>query len=156
MKKNISYVKTAESQAFHTNSFLSSRKPFHIYEKPSTYGSFSQEDCRSYKQSFMKQRMLMIWKNQRSLLKAAPMFPEPLESMIYTNIYQRIKPLLIGAYHEDFHRSDSEFTLESWLNSLQETAHQLKRTTDILYWQEIIEFVQSYADHSQSEDTYIP
>lgn len=147
MKKNISYVKTGGNQAFHEDQRTPRVTPFHIYERPAKlHGAEYDEECKSYIQSFMKQRMLMIWKSQRNLLQIAPMFPEPLESKIYKNVYERIKPLLVGAYHEDFHRSN-EFTFQSWLETLQNTAQLLQRSIDVLYWGEIVKFIQEYSDH---------
>ncbi|SHF16360.1 hypothetical protein SAMN05444392_1097 [Seinonella peptonophila] len=154
MKKIISYIKNGSNQAFsEQHRILPPTKlskhihPFHIFDKSySSYGKVNQETDHTYLQSFMKQRMLTIWKGQRQLLNVAPMFPEPLESIIYKNVYERIKPLLMGAYHEDFHQSEDEFSFESWLQSLQQTAYHLSRPTDAICWDEIALFMKKYAE----------
>lgn len=154
MKKNIYSFSGAESAISKSHSLSigiqrytrKSPRKSHISEDFSNFSvKLEKEDQLRYINSFLKKRMLNIWKGQRSLIHAAPMLPKLLEKTIYESVYQELKPLIVPCYEEDFHLPLISFTLIGWLQYSKLIAEILGKHGEAVYWDELIKFFQHCA-----------
>ncbi|MBA4493594.1 hypothetical protein ACFO25_04270 [Paenactinomyces guangxiensis] len=126
----------------HSYSSFHSEAPY-ISEELSKFGlKLGEKDRERYVNSFLKKKVLTIWKGQRPLIKAAPMLPKLLETTIYQNVYLELKPMISVSYHEDFDLPLMPFTLFGWLQYAKLAARTAGKQCDILYWDELVEFFQ--------------
>lgn len=98
-------------------------------------------------QSFLKKRLLQIWKKQRPLFIAAPKLPPEIELARLKTILEEITPVLLASYNEDFPHPLTPFTLFGWLQTMKLIAQVQEREMDSFLWEEIISFLnqcQSY------------
>jgi hypothetical protein len=95
----------------------------------------NREDQERYLNSFMKKKLLQIWKKQRPLFQAAPHLPELLQ----------LKRFLSASYKEDFPFPLVPFTLHSWLQYTRLTAQITGKHADALCWEEMGQFLRHTA-----------
>lgn len=97
---------------------------------------------KQYRVSLSKKRLLKTWEKNRKQVQIAPHLPEIIEHLIYKNVYEELSPQLADCYHEDYHLPYLEITLQSWIQQCKLSAQKLHRDWDVLYWEEISQFIQ--------------
>lgn len=131
------------------------RNTSYISEKPSNFCiKLEKEDRERYLNSFLKKKIMSIWKQQRPLVKAAPMLPELLETTIYRDVYQKLKPLISVSYAEDFDLPLMPFTLFGWLQYAKITAQIVGKHLDAAYWDELTDFIHQCSKKDLLDDLY--
>ncbi|MBA4544460.1 MULTISPECIES: hypothetical protein [Thermoactinomyces] len=162
MKKNIPYLLGAPHASvpkigIYTNDRPSTVKDDELYNKQAPFSfdnavvseeftyfsvNLQKADQERYLNSFLKKKLLHIWKKQRPLILAVPKLPESLESAIYANVFQKIEPNLLPAYREDFSFPVIPFTLFGWLQYMKLIAQITGKHRDACYWEELTQFLQ--------------
>jgi hypothetical protein len=157
MKKNIYSV--SEVSSYRTPFTFSSEKDFspspepeenkyrypplvpdslHICEESSFYVKLKKGDFERYQKSFLKKKIIHIWKRERSIIKIAAS-SALFELIIYT-VYQEMRPFLFAAYAEDFQLPLASFTFFSWLQYNQLVAQMIGKIEEAGDWEEIQQF----------------
>lgn len=95
-------------------------------------------DQERYLHSFLKKRILTTWKEQRTHVQITSRSPE---QRIYQDTYNRLKPLLLASYTEDFKLPYTEFTFRSWLQYAKLLAQVTGRYRDARHWEELSNFI---------------
>ncbi|TCS97031.1 hypothetical protein [Hazenella coriacea] len=114
--------------------------------------SLEKKDQERYLASFMKKRLLTIWKSKRALVKAAPNLPELIEQLIYRNVYTELQSCMITSYEEDFDAPLIPFTLFSWIQYSKMIAQTLNKHWDMVYWDEIMDYFQHFSQFQSLEE----
>jgi hypothetical protein len=114
-----------------------------ILEKRTSESSKQQEELLSkYKNSLNKKRLIRVWEKNRAQVNIAPMLPAIIEKVIYQNVYVDTIELICTCYYEDFDLPLTEITLYSWLKQLHAVAEKMDKEWDMVYWQEMIDFLK--------------
>lgn len=108
-----------------------------------TFSSMDPQVIESYKHSLSKRRLLKLWEQARKEVRIAPMLPEIIRGVVFENVYADLKQLIADCYYEDFQLPLMEITLQSWLHHLKNMADHLNKSWDSLYWEEIIQFLNT-------------
>ncbi|SEN71255.1 hypothetical protein [Lihuaxuella thermophila] len=131
------------------------RNTSHISEQPSNFSiKLDKEDRERYLNSFLKKKIISIWKQQRPLVKAAPTLPELLETTVYRDVCQKLKPLISMSYAEDFDLPLMPFTLLGWLQYSKITAQIVGKQMDAVYWDELTNFIHQCSKKELLHDLY--
>ncbi|MGA8942417.1 MAG: hypothetical protein WB502_06810 [Thermoactinomyces sp.] len=163
MKKNIYKVSRAPASMFPS---LSS--PIGIYAKPAVSGKQMNHDKKSpflfgnfvvseknanfsislkiadqqrYLNSFLKKKMLQLWKKHRANFSIADSSPKNTCDE-WKRIYDELKPVLVQSYEEDFSIPLIPFTLFGWLQYVKLVAQIAGKSKDAKLWDEITQFFQ--------------
>lgn len=114
--------------------------------------ALEKKDQERYLNSFIKKRLLTIWKSKRALIKAAPNLPELIEQLIYRKVYTELQSCMITSYEEDFDVPLVPFTLFSWIQYSKLIAQTLNKHWDIVYWDEITDYFQRFSRFQSLEE----
>lgn len=114
--------------------------------------ALEKKDQERYQKSFIKKRLLTIWKSKRALVKAAPNLPELIEQLIYRNVYTELQSCMITSYEEDFDAPLIPFTLFSWIHYSKLIAQTLNKHWDMVYWDEMTDYFQRFSRFQSLED----
>lgn len=98
-------------------------------------------DQEKYLHSFLKKRILATWKEQRANLQMTSLFHSSPEKELYQNTYNRLKPLLLASFTEDFKEPYTEFAFRSWLQYVKILAQITGRYRDARQWEELGNFM---------------
>jgi len=104
-------------------------------------------DQERYGKSFLKKRLLHIWKKQRTLVIAAPKLPTDMEQAILRAVCEEITPVLQASYREDFPYPLTPFTLFGWLQTMKLIAQIQELDMDVVFWEEMIAFFNRCENH---------
>ncbi|TCP62638.1 hypothetical protein [Baia soyae] len=125
-----------------------------VYEQKSNYQASSTESLgiKAYQHSLSKRRLLKFWAQQRKEVRIAPFLPEIIQEIVYKNVYDDMKQMLANCYYEDFQLPLMKITLQSWLLHQKNISMELDRNGDILYWEEIIQFLHTCSKRQLLQD----
>lgn len=163
MKKNIYKVSRAPSTissslsspiGIYVKSPVSSKQISHDKKSPFLFGNFviSEEnsnfsislkaaDQQRYLNSFLKKKMLQLWKKHRSVFSMPyPTLDKACEE--WRRIYEELKPFVVQSYDEDFTIPLIPFTLFGWLQYVKLVAQITGKNKDAKLWGEITHFFQ--------------
>lgn len=130
-----------------------------ISEKNSNFSiSLKTEDQQRYLNSFLKKKMLQLWKKHRSACSLSdPTLEETCEE--WRCIYEELKPIVIQSYKEDFTIPLIPFTLFGWLQYVKLVAQITGKNKDAKLWDEVTQFFQQCHKNNLLCDlfeTYVP
>lgn len=108
----------------------------------------SKHDQEKYVTSFLKKRILTAWKEQRCAINTPVNYSNTIEKQLYQNTYNRLKPLLLASYTEDFKQPYTEFAFRSWLQYVKILAQITGKYRDARYWEELSRFIASCTQHN--------
>jgi hypothetical protein len=152
--------KKTSSAALNADPYKKSERSF-FYEnkvrenKPSFRVPLDPKDQDRYRNSFLKKRMLHIWKKQRPLVHAAAKLPETLEITILKSAYRELEPILMSCYKEDFSFPFIPFSFFGWLQYVKLTAQITERQQEAALWQELSQFFQQCHQHQLLNDLFV-
>ena len=113
-----------------------------ISEEPSNFSiPLKKKDQERYLNSFLKKKLLQLWKKQRYILSISYPTEEKMNQERKL-IYEELKSLVIQSYEEDFTIPLIPFTLFGWLQYVKLTAQITGKAKDAKLWGEIAQFFQ--------------
>lgn len=129
----------------------SQKAPPQVCEKYFNFSIHLQlSDQRFY--SFLKKRLLQIWKKQRPLFIVTAQLPPEIAQTRLKTMLNEISPILQTAYHEDFPQPLTPFTLFGWLQTVKLIAQVQEKEADSFLWDEIIHFLNQCQKHQLLND----
>lgn len=139
--------KKSERSFFYDNNVRENKPTFHV--------QLDKKDQDRYCNSFLKKRMLHLWKKQRPLIIAAAKLPESLEVTVFKSAYREMQPILLSCYKEDFSFPFIPFSFFGWLQYVKLTAQITERHQDAVYWQEMSQFFQRCHQYQLLNDLFV-
>jgi hypothetical protein len=113
-----------------------------ISEEPSNFSiPLKKKDQERYLNSFLKKKLLQLWKKHRHILSVSHPSEEKTNQE-RKQIYEELKMLLIQSYEEDFNIPLIPFTLFGWLQYVKLTAQITGKAKDAKQWDEMALFFQ--------------
>ncbi|MBA4601560.1 hypothetical protein [Thermoactinomyces mirandus] len=175
MKKNIYKVSRAPSTispslssptGIYVKSAVSSKQISHDKKSPFLFGNvviseknsnfsipLKVTDQQRYLNSFLKKKMLQLWKKQRFILSMP--YPTPEKACEeWRQVYKELKPLVIQSYEEDFSIPLIPFTLFGWLQYVKLVAQITGKNNDAKLWDEITLFFQKCHKNNLLSDLF--
>ncbi|WP_124726573.1 hypothetical protein [Staphylospora marina] len=120
-----------------------SEPPCTVAEKFSHFSvKLDTRDQDRYAKSFLKKRILQVWRKKRLWVLAASKFPPLMENAVKEAVWNEIKPLILPAFREDFNLPLMPFTLFGWLQYLKLLSQITGRSQDARFWDELTRFAR--------------